>query len=81
VLKPGGQFLFLEHGLSPDASVQKWQHRLNWMQILVGDGCRLDRNMKLLVAAQPFSRVDSTEFYLEKMPKTHGYAYRGIATK
>ena len=29
VLKPSGKLLFSEHGLSPDASVQKWQARVN----------------------------------------------------
>ena len=48
---------------------------------VLGDGCRLDRNIKEIVTAQPFSAVDSKEFCLEKVPKTHGYAYRGIATK
>ena len=80
-LKPGGRFLFLEHGLSPEVRVQKWQHRLNWIQMRVGDGCRLDRNIKELVAAQPFSSVDSNEFYLERLPKTHGWIYRGVAAK
>jgi ubiquinone/menaquinone biosynthesis C-methylase UbiE len=28
VLRPGGRFLFLEHGLSPEPGVRKWQHRL-----------------------------------------------------
>ena len=81
VLKPGGRFLFLEHGLSPEPSVQKWQRRLNWLQMRLADGCHLDRNMKELVAAQPFSSVEVEEFYLEKTPKTHGYMYRGIATQ
>ena len=28
VLKPGGQFLFLEHSLSPEEGIARWQHRL-----------------------------------------------------
>jgi ubiquinone/menaquinone biosynthesis C-methylase UbiE len=81
VLKPGGRFLFLEHGLSPEPGVQKWQRRLNWLQMRLGDGCRLDRNIKDLVAAEPFARVEVGEFYMAKMPRTHGYMYRGTATK
>jgi ubiquinone/menaquinone biosynthesis C-methylase UbiE len=81
VLKPGGKFLFLEHGLSPEPSVQKWQRRLNWLEMRLADGCHLDRNMRELVAVQAFSSVDVEEFYLERTPKTHGYLYRGIAVK
>jgi ubiquinone/menaquinone biosynthesis C-methylase UbiE len=81
VLKPGGTFLFLEHGLSPEPGVQKWQRRLNWLEMRLADGCRLDRNIKELIAAQPFSAVEVEEFYLERSPKTHGYLSRGIAKK
>ncbi len=81
VLKPGRKFLFLEHGISPDPGVQKWQRRLNVLEMWLADGCRLDRNIKELVASQPFSSVESREFYLERTPKTHGYLYRGVATK
>jgi ubiquinone/menaquinone biosynthesis C-methylase UbiE len=81
VLKPGGRFLFLEHGLSPEPKVQKWQHRLNWLEMRLADGCHLDRNIKELVAARPFSAVEVEEFYLARTPKTHGYLYRGIAGK
>lgn len=81
VLRKDGRFLFLEHGLSSDFNVQKWQHRLNWLQVRLGDGCRLDRNIQEIVAAQPFSAIRCDTFYLEKMPKTHAYIYRGIATK
>src|SRR5260370_28626133 len=45
VLKLGGRFLFLEHGLSPHLKVQKWQHRLNWLQMRLADGCHLDRDI------------------------------------
>jgi ubiquinone/menaquinone biosynthesis C-methylase UbiE len=81
VLKVGGRFLFLEHGLSPEPRVQQWQRRLNWLARCVGDGCRLDRNIKELITAQPFAAVESAAFYLEKAPRTHGYIYRGTATK
>jgi ubiquinone/menaquinone biosynthesis C-methylase UbiE len=80
-LKAGGKFLLLEHGLSPDAKVRKWQHRLNGLQMRLAGGCRLDRDMRALVTAQPFGRVQLDEFYIEQTPKTHGYLYRGSATK
>ena len=81
VLRPSGRFLFLEHGLSPEPNVQKWQRRLNWLEKRLADGCHLDRNMKELVAARPFSSVEVEEFYLERTPRTHGYLYRGSASK
>ena len=81
VLQPGGRFLFLEHGLSPEPGVQRWQRRLNWLQMRLAGGCRLDRNIKELVGAQPFSSVELEELYLERAPKTHGYIYRGTARK
>jgi ubiquinone/menaquinone biosynthesis C-methylase UbiE len=81
VLEPGGMFLFLEHGLSPEPQVQKWQRRLNWLEMRLADGCHLDRNMRALVTAKPFPSVKIDEFYIEKTPRTHGYLYRGIATK
>jgi ubiquinone/menaquinone biosynthesis C-methylase UbiE len=81
VLKSGGKFLSLEHGLSPEPGVQKWQRRLNWLQVRLANGCHLDRNMRELVAAQPFASVEVEESYLERTPRTHGYLYRGVATK
>lgn len=81
VLIPGGIFLFLEHGLSPELSVQKWQRRLNWLEMRLAERCRLDRDIKALVSGQPFSSVVVKEFYLEQTPKTHGYLYSGVASK
>lgn len=81
VLRPGGKFVFLEHGLSPDPDVQRWQGRLNWLQRTFGGNCHLDRHIKAIIAEQPFKKLEATEFYLEHMPRTHGYAYQGVATK
>jgi len=81
VLRPGGRLLLLEHGLSPEQTVRKWQRRLNWLEMRLGDGCRLDRNMRELLAIGRFSSVEVEEFYLAKTPRTHGYLYRGGACK
>ena len=55
VLRPGGQFLFLEHVLSEDAGVRRWQRRLNPVQKVVGVGCNLDRDGAALVRAAGFT--------------------------
>jgi ubiquinone/menaquinone biosynthesis C-methylase UbiE len=81
VLKPGGRFLFLEHGRSPDPAVRTWQRRLNRLEMWLADGCRLDRDIPGLVAAQPFATVRLDQFYLAGLPRTHGYLSRGVATK
>lgn len=81
VLRPTGQFLFLEHGLSPEPKIQKWQRRLNWLEMRLAGGCRLDRNIKSIVTAQPFASVALNEFSLGTFPKTHSFMYRGAATK
>ena len=81
VLRPGGTFVFLEHGLSSEPRVQKWQRRLNWIQRRLAGNCHLDRNIRQLVRQQPFGSIECREFYLEDTPKTHGYLYRGVATK
>lgn len=81
VLKPGGRFIFLEHGLSNEARVQYWQHRLNPVQKLIGDGCNLNRDIRALVEQVGFSSLEVENFYLEKTPALVGYMYRGVAIK
>jgi ubiquinone/menaquinone biosynthesis C-methylase UbiE len=80
VLKPGGKFLFIEHGLSNEPNIQTWQHRLTPIQKVIGDGCHLDRPIRLLIAKQ-FSNLDIQEFYSPDTPKIGGYFYQGIAIK
>jgi ubiquinone/menaquinone biosynthesis C-methylase UbiE len=49
VLAPGGQLLFLEHGLAPSSTTQAWQHRLNLLWKPVSGGCHLDRDPEQLL--------------------------------
>jgi len=80
VLKPGGRFFFIEHGLSNDPKIQVWQNRLTPFQKRIAEGCRLNRNIRSLVGQQ-FSQLEVKEFYLEQLPRIGGYMYQGIATK
>jgi ubiquinone/menaquinone biosynthesis C-methylase UbiE len=80
VLKPGGKFFFIEHGLSSDPKVQVWQNRLTPLQKVIADGCHLNRNMRSLVEAI-FSQVQISEFVEASLPKVGGYFYQGMAVK
>jgi SAM-dependent methyltransferase len=63
VLRPGGTFHFLEHGLSPDASVATWQRRIEPVQRRVAGGCHLTRDTVALVTDAGFEVVEVTNRY------------------
>ena len=81
VLKPQGNFVFLEHGLSDVTKVQAWQHRLNPLQKKIGDGCHLNRKIDDLVLGASFDITSLKRFHLPYVPKFIGYCYQGIAAK
>ena len=49
VLRTGGELIFCEHGMAPDASVRRWQDRLNPLWERLGGGCNLNRPIPLLI--------------------------------
>jgi len=81
VLKPEGKFFFLEHGLSPDPKIQKWQHRITPVNKVIGDGCHLNRDMALLLEAADLRLAELRNFYFDQFPKFIGYLYEGVARK
>jgi hypothetical protein len=81
VLRPGGRFLFVEHGLAPEPDVRRRQRLLRPIVRYLGDGCTLDRDIAGLLRASPL-RVERCEtFYLPATPRVGGYTYRGRALK
>lgn len=49
VLKPGGELIFCEHGAAPDATVRRWQNRINPTWKRIGGGCHLNRDIPTIV--------------------------------
>lgn len=78
VLKPGGRLLFVEHGLSPDQSVRKWQNRLNPVWKRIAGGCNLNRPIADLIEAAGFSISQLNKGYMEG-PKAMTFMYEGAA--
>jgi hypothetical protein len=78
VLKPRGQLLFVEHGLSHELGIIRWQRRLTPCWKRIGGGCHLDRKMDDLIRAAGF-RVDALETGYMKGPKPWTFMYQGSA--
>ena len=78
VLRPGGRFLFSEHGLSLEEHVAKWQYRLQPYWERIAGGCHLDRNIPLLLDQNGFSARMSSGYIMR--PRITGYTYWGEAS-
>ena len=84
VLRPGGAFHFLEHGLAPDPAVARWQRRLTPLQRRVGAGCHLDRPITDAVRESGLVVEAVETFYVAgHLPgaKVVGHLYLGRAVR
>ena len=79
VLKPGGRFHFVEHGLAPDEDVRRWQRRLEPLQKRIFGGCHLTRSMIDLLNSTGFVVRELDIFYGEGSPKFGGAYSLGVA--
>lgn len=80
VVKPGGRFFFVEHGLSPDASVRSWQRRLEPVWKIVGGGCHLTRKSDQLIQDAGFALPELDSGY-QPGPRWAAYMTHGVAQK
>ena len=67
VLRPGGQFLFLEHVRSDEEKLARWQDRLLPLWKRIGHGCNCNRRTAALLDASPLA-VEQLE--PGELPKT-----------
>ena len=68
VLKPDGQFLFMEHVRSPHPDLAKWQDRLEGPWRFLGDGCHCNRDTEAKIKAAGFELSDVEHPTLPKAP-------------
>ena len=80
VLKPDGQYLFIEHGRADSDSTARWQDRINPIWNRVCDGCNINRKIDRLVEDGGFE-LKSLERFRAKGPGIVAQMYRGIATR
>jgi ubiquinone/menaquinone biosynthesis C-methylase UbiE len=80
VLGPGGRFHFLEHGLSPDATIARWQRCLEPIQKRLADGCHLTRDPVELVRAAGFT-IERVESRYAAGPKPWTWLTEGAAIR
>jgi SAM-dependent methyltransferase len=68
VLSDDGTFHFIEHVLSDQANIQRWQNRFNPIQKKLADGCNLNRNIEQLILDAGFEFVEKRYFNAQGIP-------------
>lgn len=78
VVRPGGRFHFLEHGLAPEPRVARWQRRLEPAQRRLADGCHLTRDPARMVLDAGFELEHVASRYASG-PKPWAWFTEGVA--
>lgn len=79
VSRPQGKILFLEHGAAPDASVAKWQRRIEPLWKRIGGGCHLTRPIAEAYRNAGFEIAEVDKRYMPKTPRPFGWIEWGEA--
>ncbi|WP_299845767.1 class I SAM-dependent methyltransferase [uncultured Jannaschia sp.] len=78
VLRPGGVFRFVEHGLAPEPRVRRWQRWLTPAWHRCAGNCHLDRPTADLVVEHGF-RLERLDTGYAKGPRPMVFMYEGLA--
>ena len=80
VLKPGGKFLFVEHGLPPETGVQRWQNRLDPIWSRISGGCHINRPIRSVIEDAGFT-IEKIEIGYFPGPRVMGFFSEGRAKR
>lgn len=81
VLRPGGRFVFIEHGAAPTPGLYRWQRRLTPVWRCIAGGCHLDRRPVQLLEQAGFTLETLETGHLLDGPRLVTFHYRGVARR
>jgi len=81
VLKPGGELYYSEHGRAPEPKVAALQDRLTPYWQRFSGGCRLNRDVRVMIADAGFEISAFETMYLPRTPRPLGYMSWGSAQR
>ena len=79
VLKPGGRYLFIEHGRSDDAEIARHQDRWNRLHGWIAGGCNLNRPIDRLIRESGLEIARLERFDMPDVPRRVAPHYLGSA--
>lgn len=79
VLRPGGRLSFVEHGVSPDASVERRQQRITPPWRRVGGNFHLTRDVARELTTAGFDLEESKAGYAGDGMRWLSFTYEGVA--
>ena len=81
VVRDGGRLHAVEHGLAPEESVRRWQHRMEPVQRAIFGGCRLTRDVPAVLASAGWRVEDREQDYLPgpALARPWTYVHRLVA--
>lgn len=79
VLKPGGRYLFIEHGRAQEERTARWQDRVNPLWKRLTGGCNMNRPVDRLLEEGGFE-LQGLERFRHSGPGLLAHMYRGMAT-
>jgi SAM-dependent methyltransferase len=80
VLKPGGRFVFVEHGRADAPRTARWQDRLDPLWVRISDGCHMNRAVDHSVESAGFALV-ALDRFRNKGPAVLAHMFRGVAER